>query len=1063
MTSSRRGGRDLPSAFPRGLPGAASPGGGLRAPRAPVPRLAALLSLLLASPGGSAAPPRARLEPGFGVTPGGLVWTVEPSARRLVLRDLGGSERGAYPLAADEGHVLGATDTGARVTAQTPDGLRRRAARAGGERTVAARYVFRLADGSVRGTVETSALRGSEPFVLGEEVLLVRAEAGLLRFARVAPEGETLLAELSEADVRAAVGRPAPPLVFAGTGGAAALLPGARRDAAVRLDHPGTLYLPDPLEACGEGRVRLVLPHPDGILSVSVRTAPAADEEDRSSPFAVAEVFDEAGRLVRSRPLGPWTDLFPLPDGGLLGLDGTQAVRFDDQLLEVSRAILPLEEGADPAVATRIVEQVRRLERLGPGATGADWAELALLPGGPAASFVTHARRDPAGVLARLAAVPDGSPATLQASRAVALLADLLPEEERTAFRSRLREIAERGGLDWLRRAAAFVLLAKGGEEAPDWALPSVAEAVASGVAGDSYSLRDEAFTVELAELVTAVDRARIERIAREREDLAEALLAGSLDDALSSSFEELRFHAPARLFPATLLACAAGPPSLAGLLAATRVAEAVVESAPSLSGPDGDDAGGAPEVRGELAATVLAAQSAPDPGLRATAHALGPLAGFPLDAGRFRADVLRRPHLAALAFLGLVSDRSLTERAWQGLFTELFLDARSSSPDPAACAVSGWPLLQAEGDGSRDRYCNIFAIVHFVALELGDDEAPAFISRGRVAALGDFARSASAPPELKLELKLSHALRGSAPEEDVLEILGERELAPALRRIVIGKLGPGSPRLAAWLERELASGRVPAAERGAWLDALVRLDAAAGDRVAADAWTRGSVPFDEAPGEAGAFCRALSEERVRGSEPLRAALRRALGAPAVRVEAATQLARVADPGSAGALSEAILGDCPACLPPERLASLFGPLGEEGLDALEHLARETLPFGVAPLAALFELDAPRAEELGRASLLSALERGCVPERLLPVLLAGGLDPFPDLLAALETRGCDRARLRPGEPVAVGIARPAGTDTGRRARLALDSASTPLCRRALATLLGIPEDDGAAPE
>ena len=107
----------------------------------------------------------------------------------------------------------------------------------------------------------------------------------------------------------------------------------------------------------------------------------------------------------------------------------------------------------------------------------------------------------------------------------------------------------------------------------------------------------------------------------------------------------------------------------------------------------------------------------------------------------------------------------------------------------------------------------------------------------------------------------------------------------------------------------------------------------------------------------------------------------------------------------------------------------------------------------------------RAEALGRAHLAAALARGCVPEPLLPALLAHGIDPFPELLAALQDRGCDRARLKPGEPVAAGIARPARTETGRAARSALRNAGSPFCRAALASLLGIDADDGeaAAPE
>jgi hypothetical protein len=226
---------------------------------------------------------------------------------------------------------------------------------------------------------------------------------------------------------------------------------------------------------------------------------------------------------------------------------------------------------------------------------------------------------------------------------------------------------------------------------------------------------------------------------------------------------------------------------------------------------------------------------------------------------------------------------------------------------------------------------------------------------------------------------------------------------------------------------------------------------------VAADAWTRGLVPLDVDEGEAGAFARALDPERVRSSEPLRAALRRARDLPAVSLEAASALARAADPGSAGSLVKALLETCPSCPSPAALAALFGPLGEEGLGALARLAETTLPFGVSPLEALFELDATRAEELGRTHLAAALARGCVPEPLLPTLLAHGVDPFPDLLAALQDRGCDRARLKPGEPVAAGIARAAGTETGQAARRALQAAGSPSCRAALASLLGIGSD------
>lgn len=1026
----------------------------LPAPPRAAARAAAVGVLLLLASAASGAPAasRGRVEPGFGVTPGGLVWIVEPSSRRLVLRDPDGSDRGAFPLAPDEGHVLGVADSGNRVTAPTPDGFRRRPARSGEEGTVEARYVFRFADGSVRATVATTALRGSEPAFRGDEAWILRREGGSWQVVRIAPEGETPGGSVPEASVKRRVGRPSAPQLFAGAEGVAILFPGARGDAAVRLDRPDAVFAPSPLEACGEGRSRLVLPHPDGVFFLSVRTAPPAGEEDDGRPLAVAEIVDGEGRLARSVPLGPWSEVLPLPDGGLLGLDGREVARFDERFVEVSRAVLPLEEGSDPAAAARIVEQLRRVEALGSRATGADWAELALLPGAPASRHLEKARSDPAGALERLAGVPDGGTEAIEAARALTLLLEALRPGDRDAFLDELRRLGEEGGSAWLRRSAAFALVAASPDGAPAWALPAVAEAIAAGAADEAVPLPEEAFTLELAELVTAVDRARIERIARERPEVAEGLLAGSLDDALSGSFDELRFHAPAGRFARTLLDCTAGPPSAAGFLALGRVVEAALEASPSPAGLARGEA--VPETRGALAETILAAQGSPDAGLRASALAVGPLLGLPVDAASFRADVLRRPHLSAFAFLALLADRGLPERAWTGLFTELFLGARSASRDPSACTLSGWPILQAEGEGNLDRYCNLFAIVHFAALDLGDDEDPSFVSGARIGLLRDFARSGSAPPELRLELKLGRAMRGTASEEDVLEVLGERDLAPVFRRIVLGKLYAGSPRVAAHLERELSSGRVATAERGAFLDALSRLDPAAGDRVAAEAWVRGTVPLDAADGEAGAFARALSPERVRESEPLRAALGRARELPAASLEAASALARAGEPDSAGPLAKALLESCPACLSPEALAGLFGPLGAEGIAALSRLAEETLPFGVSPLEALFELDETLAGELARGAFAAALARGCVPEPLLPALLAHGIDPFPELLSALETRGCDRSRLRPGEPVAAGIARAASTATGQAARRALDRAGSGSCRAALASLLGI---------
>ena len=409
------------------------------------------------------------------------------------------------------------------------------------------------------------------------------------------------------------------------------------------------------------------------------------------------------------------------------------------------------------------------------------------------------------------------------------------PPEKRDALLEQLPQRVEGGGPAWLRRVAARALLSASPAEAPAWALPAVAEAVASGADGGDVSLPDEAFTLELAELVTAVDRARIDRIVRGRPEVADGLLAGNLEEALSGSFDELRFHAPASRFARTLLDCTSGPPSpTAGILALARISEAALEASPSPAGLARGDAesSGAVEARGGLAATLLSAQGSADAGLRASALAIGPLVGLPLDPVLFRADVLKRPHLAAFGFLGLIADRSLSARTWMGLFTELFAGARAASRDPSACAISSSPVLQADGDSSLDRYCNLFAIVHFAALDLGDGEDPAFVSRERIGLLGEFApvvlgaSGAWARPEAGARAPGNGERRG-CPRDPRRTGAGSR--LPAGRpRKAPGRLDPprrgpssGSSRRAGSLRPSGASGSTP------WRGSTRRLETA--------------------------------------------------------------------------------------------------------------------------------------------------------------------------------------------------------------------------------------------
>jgi hypothetical protein len=116
-----------------------------------------------------------------------------------------------------------------------------------------------------------------------------------------------------------------------------------------------------------------------------------------------------AGETVLRRDLGAFdgfTGLHPLETGGLLIVSRLEAVVFDSELRESGRFAL----SADPTVAASTVERTRalarRLSELGEKATGADWADLALLPEAPLDAFRAVLARDPGGALDRLAKAP---------------------------------------------------------------------------------------------------------------------------------------------------------------------------------------------------------------------------------------------------------------------------------------------------------------------------------------------------------------------------------------------------------------------------------------------------------------------------------------------------------------------------------------------------------------------------------------------------------------------------------------------------------------------------------
>ena len=566
-----------------------------------------------------------------------------------------------------------------------------------------------------------------------------------------------------------------------------------------------------------------------------------------------------------------------------------------------------------------------------------------------------------------------------------------------------------------------------------------------------------EAFTLELAELVTAVDRARIDRVAREE-----------ARGRRGPPRREPRRHVPGRLrrapvphasarFTRTLLDCTAGCSLGGGGAGPLGRGGGGARSVrlPRRRGVRRGAPPGAAEARGPLASILLAAQRSPDAGLRASARAVGPLAGLPIDPSRFRTEVLRRPDLGAFAFLGLVADRSLSPRDWQGLFLELFFGARSSSRDPSACTLYAGVEARRLGEGRGDRYCNLFSFVHFATLDLGDDEDPSFVSRERLSLLAEFARSGSAPPELRLDLKLGRAMRGTAAERRSSRSSASGSWRPSFagsfsrgsRRAprASPRSSSGSCRRAGSLRRNGASGSTPSR---------------ASTPRRATAWrprrgARGSVPLDLDDGDAGAFARALDPDRVRGSEALRSALRRARGLPAASLEAATALARAGDPGSAEAARDGPPRDLPGVLDAGRARGALRAARRGG-------ARRPRPSrrGDPPLRRLAPRGALRAgREHAPRSWPALASPPRSPEAALPSRFFRRSSPTGSTRSRISSRrsrnGAATGRAsgpaspwRPGSPV-----RPRPTPDGPRGARS-SRPPPPTCRAALASLLGI---------
>lgn len=1002
--------------------------------------LAAFLVLAALAAGSVRAAGAARLSGGLGVTPGGLVWSVGLRSRTLVLRDPLGARHLTLPLRVGEGWILGVDDDGSRVTSRRPDGLARTTE---GERVLD--LTFRSPDGSVRATREVGRLEGWEGSFLGAAVNVARRDGDRLAVERVTADGETRLAEIPSAPLEAAVGRASLGAIHAGPDGVVVAFSG-RGPAYVRLDRPGEPVAPDPDASCGPPRQpRAVVPHRLGLLEVSLLIPPQEGDEI-PRPVAVAEVLDRAGRTVRSAALGPFPLALPLPGGGLLLLDGTEAVEVDAGLVAGPPVPFALDPDEDVSVAARRAAAVRRGRGLGPRASGADWAELALLPGDASEELVDVAARDPEGAVGALARVADGTP---EAPRALSALHSLTlavrsrGATEGAAFASLLEEMSIEGAPAWLVRFAGLALLAERKDQAPAWASGAAAEALADRGADDLGAfLPDDAVTLPLAETIAAVDRARMEKLERERPDLAASLGVEQPfpeeDEALAAS---VRFHVPPDRFPRTLLACTEGPPSLRSRLALLRLSEAI-DLAPTP--PSGTD-----DPNGMLAGALLEAQASADPGLRAAGLALGPFVGLPIDPVRYRADVLARGDLAPYVRLGLLADRSLPPRAFSGLFLEALERARRASADPWGCSLARY----RSGDEPRDAYCGFVQLAGILASPgseselLGDRAVPE-----RVELLRAWARSSAAPPEIRLGQALARAVRGQATEDEVLEVWQSPDVPASMRRAALVRRPEGTgARLATLLERELAEGRGAAADRSIRLRALTALAPVQAAALAAAEWKAGRVPLDAGDAVAARWVAALDPSQVEADEALRTALGRAAAIDPFSLDIAWLLARAHLPGSADALAAQLLRACRSCRGARELAEVFGALGPDGVDALARLAASVPRLETEPLEALFELDPDRAAALASERLDDALERGCVPPGLVPLLARQGLDPFPAVGRALEDRHCSRQALEPDSEVSLRGGGDRAEALARGAREALPSAP---CRKAFARLFGL---------
>ena len=911
--------------------------------------LCATILVVAAEALGEGRPVRApNLAPAAGVTPGGLLFNVVPSASRLKLYGLDGRTRAVFGLQPGEGHVLGVADSGARVTSVMPGGARRPGMSFEETREPAAvRLVFRDPRGNVLATREPEILGGSAVEVRGDEAYYVRRTGGdFVVYRTSSAELETAVARTSSDRVRRETGRIDSVALHASAAGLVAEFHGPYRSVYVEASKPTRLVAPDATLACGESHYAPVWPRAGGGIA---RVSPG-------SAVARLETFDADGRVVSTVDLEPASQFTVLPDGSLLAMKSGEIVVLDETGRETARhALAPDEEGLSIALPGSGGAPTLR-----EGATGADWAEAAWKAGPPRGGQAAAAR-DPDGVIARFAKVPDGDPGVERSREALRVFFDSQafayvlarpsrglggapapPAAEARAdaagrWDAVLKTASARAHPDgpvWFRRETARALLAAGAEKAPPWALEEVVGAVVSGRDSDGVGLLpDAAFTPVLAEIVSAMERARLDRLgpppAFDEAEAASSEDGGAMGDFVAA-MQSRELHLPAARFPALVLSCASGasPQRLEAVARALAFPGAGLwgEAGPYLE--DGEDDEGEPassvpldadaasarvsaqtrhaEAAAALSVLLGAALRSEDADERAVAQALAPLYRLPIDPAAYRRDVVTRTALQTTAVPFLLMDRSLGSAEWTRLMADSLAAARSRAADPVGCLASPMRAMQ-------DPYCQtLLEVFGFLMFRGGAPGAPQSFRRSEVLAL---ARSPEAPVEVRLQGQLVRVLTGGATAAEILEVWREKDLPRYVRQGALAGSRSGSAvaGLPDALELELRSGTHSPEDEAALLGALRTADKAAARRVVLERWEKGDVPLaggERDDHETSPWIASLDPQDASASPRVHAALRRLMEDEKHGPAAAALLSKSGDPDALPRVLEAVRTGC---------------------------------------------------------------------------------------------------------------------------------------------------------